>query len=100
MKLADLKVPVIVLAICFSIGAVIDNFTKIHWLPAGFMVLFALLLNGVAISIEDREPGGWDYVENEGTKEKMEFKKMVRIQAFCTITVFILGLASYVYTSS
>ena len=100
MKEFNLKYPAIVLVICFSIGFGVDYFTETHWFPVGLMILFALLLNGVAISIEDHESGGWDCVENESEQDKKGFTKMVRIQALCTIVVFILGLLSFHYTSS
>ena len=96
----DFKALLIGLAVCFSIGAVTDYFTAIHWLPAGVFVMFALFFNGIFISIEDRQPGGWDHVGNDNPIPDTQFKKMLRVQKLCTLIVLILGLVSYAYTSN
>ena len=75
----DYKSLVIVLLVSFCVGAGIDYFSdKVHWLTAGFAVLFAIWANGLFISLEDREPDGWDYVENESEESKREFKKALK----------------------
>ena len=82
-------------------GAGIDYFTdKVHWLTAGFGVLFAIWANGLFISLEDREPDGWDYVENESNESKREFKKGFKIQVALTILVFILAICSHILVGS
>ena len=100
MKSINFKTFTIVLTACFSIGVAIDYFTLLHWLPTGFMVLSAILFNGVAISIEDHQPDGWDHVENDNPINQIEYKKMIRLQIFLTITAFVCGLVSYAYTSN
>jgi hypothetical protein len=100
MSRINLKPLVILLVVCFGFGLAIDCFTKFHWLPASLTALFAFLVNGMAICIEDREPGGWDYDENESQESKKEFMRMVSVQAVSAIVVFILAMASYVYTRS
>ena len=96
----DIKTPFLVLAVCFAIGGVINYFSTFHWVPAGLMVLFALLINGLIISIEDKSPDGFDYIENESHESKAQYKSMVRIQLVLVTVVLILGLASGVYFHS
>ena len=100
MSKIAIKPPLILLSICFSIGAAVDYFTEIHWLPVGLAVLFAFLVNGLAISIEGNEPGGFDHDQNANPEAKKRFNNAVRIQAIIIVIVFALGIASYVYTSS
>ena len=93
----DYKSLVTVLLVSFFIGAGIDYFSdKVHWVTAGFGVLFAIWANGLFISLEDREPDGWDYVENESDESKRKFKKSFKIQVVLTILVFILGICSHI----
>jgi hypothetical protein len=96
----DFKALTIGLAVCFSIGGVIDYFTAFHWLPAGFFVMFAIFFNGVIISIEDRQPGGWDHVGNNNPIPDAQFKKMLLVQKLCTLLALILGFVTYAYTSN
>jgi len=55
----DFRALFIGLAVCFSIGAVIDYFTVLHWLPAGFFVMFAIFSMAYlsASKIVNREAG-------------------------------------------
>jgi len=96
----DFKSLTIGLAVCLSIGGVIDYFTAFHWLPAGFFVMFAIFSNGVIVSIEDRQPGGWDHVGNNNPIPDAQFKKMLRVQKLCTLLALILGFVTYAYTSN
>lgn len=94
----DFKGLLIVLLICFSIGAGIDYFSeKVHWVTGGLIALFAFWGNGLIISVEDRDPSGWDCDENESAKSKNEFKTAYRIQLVLTGVVLILGICSHVY---
>lgn len=81
------------LLFCVAVGLVISHFSKFHWIPISLSVLFAVLINGVLISVEDNEPGGWSHDPNATDTEKSEFKKMVRIQI--AITLAVLALAVY-----
>jgi len=92
----DYKSLGLVIVVSFSIGAGIDLFSdKIHWITGGFFVLFVIWANGLFISLEDREPGCWGYIENESLESQREFKKSYRIQIALTILVLILGVCSH-----
>lgn len=96
----DFKVFILVLAACFFIGAMINYFSSFHWLPAGLTTLAALLVNGIIISFEDRQPDGWDQVGSKNSISAAEYKKMLRMQFFSVFVVALLAIVSYAYTSN
>lgn len=100
MKDIDFKIITIVLAICFSIGGLINHLTILHWLPAGLMILAGLLIFGCVVSLEDRQSEGWDHVGNDKPLSEHEYKKMIRIQILCAITASSLAAITFLLTSN
>lgn len=97
----DFKGLFLLLLVCFSIGAGIDYLSdKVHWVTGGLIALFAAWGNGLIISKEDRDPGSWDYDENESSESKNEFNKSYRVQIVLTGLVLILGISSHMYFST
>ncbi|MCQ8849234.1 hypothetical protein NQT74_11625 [Alteromonas stellipolaris] len=92
-------ITVLLFAVCVGVG--IDYFSeKVHWVTASFGVLFAIWANGLFISLEDREPGGWDYDKNESSQSKLEFRKSFKVQVALTVIVFVLAIFSHVVIGS
>ena len=100
MKDIDLKIITIVLAVCFSIGGLISHYTILHWLPAGLMVLAGLLIFGCVVSVEDRQPDGWDHVGNDKPISESDYKKMIRVQILCASITSCLAVITFVLTSN
>lgn len=90
----------VLLAVCSAIGLGMEHFTdKVHWVTGGLIALFAICANGIFISVEDREPGGWDYDENETQDSGRDFQKLNRIHIAVTICILVLGVCSHFYLS-
>ncbi len=90
----DIKIPIVLVAICFSIGGIIDYFTKFHWLTAGLMVLAIFLINGLIISVEDRKKDGFDYDEEESQESKESFRKACLIHTSFILLVVVCAIIS------
>lgn len=100
MKDIDLRIITVVLAACFLIGGLINHYTFLHWLPAGLMILAGLLIFGCVMSIEDRQPEGWDHVGNDEPISESEYKNMIRIQILCAIIASSLAAVTFLITSN
>ena len=94
MKASSLLPPLIGIGICIAIGWVISYYSGLGLLGATMMVMFALFLNGFAIYLEDREPGGWDYVENETEVEKSHHRRALAVQVAIILVVLVVGLVA------
>ena len=91
MRNIDFKTPAIVIVVCLAIGGVIDYFSEFNWLTSGLVLLAALLANGLMIDVEDRQPGGLDFDENESAESKRQHKRLVVIHI--GIIIFVIGAA-------
>ncbi|MBC7751632.1 MAG: hypothetical protein H7Z73_07905 [Candidatus Saccharibacteria bacterium] len=90
----DIKSPVLLIVICLSIGGVIGFFTDLNWLTTGLVLLAILLLNGLMMSTEDRQKGGFDYDENESQKSKVSFRRAYLIQISFLSLVILCAIIS------
>ena len=87
----DYKGLLIFLAVCTGFRGCISCFSDLSFLSAVLIVALALLVNGLAIYIEDLEPGGFGHQSGvTGTPQnKKEQKKAQRIHGSVIIVLFI-----------
>lgn len=99
MKQFRLLPALILLAVAVLLGFVIYHFTGFNWLTAGLIILFAVMINGLAIFSEDTQAGGLDY--EKGVTDTVEAIKMQkrakRIQGVIICLLLVLAILSYVY---
>lgn len=72
----DYKTPLIAIGFYAALGWVLNYFTDLGWLAATLFLMVVFFINGIFIFLEDREPGGWDYIE--GVTDTEENKKSAR----------------------
>jgi hypothetical protein len=87
----DIKAIAVILVLCLAAGVVIDYFSKFNWLTSGLVLYLALLVNGLVLSAEDREPGGLDHHENESIESKKSYKNSVIWHILFTCVVAALA---------
>lgn len=93
----DFRSITIVVVVCLLFGLIVDYFTRFNWLTSGLGLLAIVLINGLIIDLEDRQPGGWDYVEDESAESKKEHRKAVIIH-FGLIAIVIVALITSLIT--
>ena len=98
MKSVDIKPAAIMISICALIGAAIDYFTGFYWLTAMLIAMIAVLLNGLVVFNEDREPDGFDYEEGVTYTDfaKLEQRKANLIQVSIIIVLVIGAIWSHI----
>ena len=62
--------------------------------------MFALLVNGIVMTIEDHRPGGWDHIEVETKAQKSEYKKMLSFQIIVAVVALIAGVTLHASTGN
>ena len=68
------------------------------WLTNGFLINVILLINGLLIATEDKDPQGLDYIPNETLISKKESKNSVKIHVgLISITFFLCFLSWYYF---
>ena len=83
----------ILISVCFAVGGVVDFFSDVNWITAGLVLLAILLVIGLEIALEDKQPGGLDFDESESEESKAAWKKSVTIHLF--VIVVVIGAALF-----
>lgn len=98
MTSIDLKPAAIMITVCLLIGLGIQYFTGFYWLTATFLVMIAVLINGLVIFNEDLDEGGFDYQEGvTNTPEvRADQRKANKIQVAIIILLIVGALWSYI----
>lgn len=88
----DLKSATIMISVCLIIGWGIQYFTGFYWLTATFLVMIAVLVNGLIMFNEDLDEGGFDHQEGvtDTPEAKAEQNKANKIQ-LAIIVLLIIG---------
>lgn len=92
----DLFSPFKLLLVSFILGwfAQYLGILPFFWLINGFLINAILLINGLLIAIEDKDPQGLDYIPNETLISKKEFETSVKIHVgLISIVIFLFFLS-------
>lgn len=83
----------ILISVCFAVGGVVDFFSDVNWITAGLVLLAILLVIGLELALEDKQPGGLDFDASESEESKAAWKKSVTIHLF--LIVVVIGAALF-----
>jgi hypothetical protein len=88
MNKIDIKPAAIMISVCSLIGVAIQYFTGFYWLTASFLIIIAVLVNGLVIFNEDLEKDGFDY--EEGITNTADAKAAQRKANYIQLLIIVL----------